>query len=83
MRRACAGPVFVCDPWECYICIVDSCRIDRARLPDTECELACWYGLSARVSRMKHDVLTVVVGSTLTILFDLIVRVVIHMFLGY
>jgi hypothetical protein len=82
MRRACAGPVLVCDPWECYICNVNSCRIDRAQLPNEECELACWYGPSGRVSRMKRDVLTVVVGSTLTIFLDLIVRAVIHMFLG-
>lgn len=32
--------------------------------------------------RMKRDVLTVVVGSALTIFLDLIVRVVIHTFLG-
>ena len=44
---------------------------------------ASWLAGTVSETMMKRDVLTGVVGSTLTIFLDLIVRVVIHMFLGY
>lgn len=45
MRRACTGPLLVCDPGEWDICVVDRHGIDGAQLPRKERKLACWYGL--------------------------------------
>lgn len=83
MRRACAGHVFLYDPWEWDICIFDSCCIDEARLPNEKRKLACWYGLD--VCELTRHMLMIVVHCSRHAVYlsgPDCTCVVLHMFVG-